>query len=66
MMDKRYEKILEMPHHTSATHKPMPLYNRAAQFSPFAALTGYEDIISDTAERQIQSFQEHEPQEYQD
>ena len=57
MMDKRYDKILEMPHHTSATHKPMPLYNRAAQFSPFAALTGYEDIILDTAERQIQSFQ---------
>ena len=57
MMDTRYDKILEMPHHTSATHKPMPLYNRAAQFSPFAALTGYEDIISDTAERQIQSFQ---------
>lgn len=66
MMDKRYDKILEMPHHTSATHKPMPLYNRAAQFSPFAALTGYEDIISDTAERQIQSFQEQEPGEYQD
>ena len=65
-MDKRYEKIIDSPHHTSATHKPMPLYNRAAQFSPFAALTGYEDIISDTAERQIQSFQEQEPEEYQD
>ena len=66
MMDKRYDKILEMPHHTSATRKPMPLYNRAAQFSPFAALTGYEDIISDTAELQIQLFQEQEPDEYQD
>ena len=65
-MDKRYEKIIDLPHHTSATRKPMPLYNRAAQFSPFSALTGYEDIISDTAERQIQSFQEQEPQEYQD
>ena len=65
-MDKRYEKILEMPHHTSATRKPMPLYNRAAQFSPFAALTGYEDIISDTAERQMRSFQEQESDEYQD
>ena len=65
-MDKRYENILDMPHHTSAIHKPMPLYNRAAQFSPFAALTGYEDIISDTAERQIQLFQEQEPDEYQD
>ena len=66
MMDNRYDKIIDMPHHTSAIHKPMPLYNRAAQFSPFVALTGYEDIISDTAERQIQSFQEDEPQEYQD
>ena len=66
MMDKRYEKIIEMPHHTSGTRKAMPLYNRAAQFSPFAALTGYEDIISDTAERQIQSFQERDTQEYQD
>ena len=65
-MDKRYEKILEMEHHTSATHEPMPLYNRAAQFSPFAALTGYEDIISDTAELQIQLFQEQEPDEHQD
>ena len=65
-MDKRYGKILEMEHHTSATRKPMSLYNRAAQFSPFAALTGYEDIISDTAERQIQLFQEQEPEEYQD
>lgn len=50
-MDKRYLKIIGMPHHTSATHKPMPLYNRAAQFSPFAALTGFEDVISEAAER---------------
>lgn len=46
-MDKRYEKIIDMPHHKSATHKPMTLYDRAAQFSPFAALTGYEAVISD-------------------
>lgn len=45
-MDKRYLKIIDLPHHTSATHKPMSLYNRAAQFSPFAALTGYESVIS--------------------
>ena len=36
-----------MPHHKSVTHKPMTLYNRAAQFSPFAALTGYESVIMD-------------------
>ena len=46
-MDKRYGKIIDMPHHKSATHKPMTLYNRAAQFSPFAALTGYESVIMD-------------------
>ena len=63
MMDKRYEKIIDMPHQTSATRKPMSLYNRAAQFSPFAALTGYEDIISETADRQISSFEEQESQE---
>lgn len=62
-MDKRYEKIIDMPHHTSATRKPMSLYNRAAQFSPFAALTGYEDIISETTDRQISSFEEQESQE---
>ena len=62
-MDRRYEKIIDMPHHTSATRKPMSLSGRAAQFSPFAALTGYEDIISETAERQISAFQEQESQE---
>ena len=55
-MDKRYEKIIEMPHHTSGIHKPMPLYNRAAQFSPFAALTGYESVISDAKEKYIASM----------
>lgn len=55
-MDKRYEKILEMPHHTSDTRKAMPLYNRAAQFSPFAALTGYESVISDAEEQHVASM----------
>jgi len=62
-MDKRYEKIIELPHHTSATRKPMPLYNRAAQFSPFAALTGFEDVISHTIEQQIQSFEHPDSKE---
>lgn len=62
-MDKRYEKIIDLPHHTSATRKPMPLYNRAAQFSPFAALTGFEDVISQATEQQIQSFEQPDSQE---
>ena len=52
-MDKRYEKIIDLPHHTSATRKPMPPLGRAAQFSPFAALNGYDEIISETAENSI-------------
>lgn len=33
----------------SKKHKPMPLENRAAQFAPFAALTGYDDAVSETS-----------------
>lgn len=46
---KNYEDIIELPHHVSLTHKQMSMRDRAAQFSPFAALTGYEDVIEETA-----------------
>ena len=36
----RYDDIIHLPHHVSKTRKPMPMINRAAQFAPFAALTG--------------------------
>ena len=45
----RYDDIINLPHHTSVTHTPLPIADRAAQFSPFAALTGYEDAIDETA-----------------
>lgn len=45
----RYDDMLELPHHESKTHPRMPRENRAAQFSPFAALSGYGDAISETA-----------------
>ena len=44
-----YEDIINLPHHVSKKHPPMPLENRAAQFAPFAALTGYGDAIEETA-----------------
>lgn len=49
-MDGRrdYEDIIHLPHHVSAVHPPMPMEVRAAQFSPFAALTGYGDAIRET------------------
>ena len=45
----RYEDILYLPHHTSKTKPRMSVSDRAAQFSPFAALTGYEDAVKETA-----------------
>ena len=44
----KYEDIIHLPHHRSKKHPPMPLVDRAAQFSPFSALTGYEDAILET------------------
>ncbi len=43
-----YNDIINMPHHESTVYKRMPMINRAAQFAPFAALTGYEDAIEET------------------
>jgi len=48
MMGK-YDRIIALPHHVSHKRSPMTRINRAAQFSPFAALTGYEDAVSETA-----------------
>ncbi|MDD6661869.1 MAG: hypothetical protein PUE72_09175 [Lachnospiraceae bacterium] len=44
-----YDDIIDLPHHTSKTHPRMTLYDRAAQFSPFAALSGYEAAVDETA-----------------
>ena len=44
-----YEAIVNLPHHVSARHPPMPIAKRAAQFAPFAALTGYDDAVAETA-----------------
>lgn len=47
--DHSYDDIINMPHHVSTKHPPMSLYARSAQFAPFAALTGYEDAVRETA-----------------
>ena len=44
-----FSDIMELPHHVSAKRRQMPLADRAAQFSAFAALTGYDEEISETA-----------------
>ncbi len=44
-----YEDIIHLPHHVSVRHSQMPLRDRAAQFAPFAALTGHEEAVKETA-----------------
>ena len=46
---QRYDDILHLPRPISPTHRPMPPLERAAQFSPFAALTGYDAAIAESA-----------------
>lgn len=45
----KYDAIIDHPHHVSKVHLQMSMINRAAQFSPFAALTGYDAQIAETA-----------------
>ena len=57
--EHRYDDIIDLPHHVSKTHPQMPLADRAAQFAPFAALTGHADAIRET-ERLVEERVEHE------
>ena len=43
-----YDDIINLPHHVSTRHPQMSMYDRAAQFSPFAALTGHDAAIKET------------------
>ena len=53
----RYDDIINLPHHVSSVHPHMSMYDRAAQFSPFAALTGHDEAVRETA-RLTDSFVE--------
>lgn len=46
-MKKSYDDIIDLPHHVSTAHPQMSLENRAAQFSPFAAVVGYDAAIEE-------------------
>lgn len=49
-----YDDIINLKRPVSKRHTPMPVENRAAQFSPFAALTGFEKAIDETADEREQ------------
>ena len=53
-----YDDIINLPHHVSKKHPQMPMWKRAAQFAPFAAVKGYEEAIE---EMNRQNEEEYEP-----
>ena len=53
-----YEDIIHLPHHVSKRHPQMSMWNRVAQFAPFAALTGYEDSIKEATQANESLFEE--------
>lgn len=56
-MAGKYNDLLNLPHHQSDRHPHMTIHDRAAQFSPFAALTGHRGVIEEE-ERQTERFRE--------
>ena len=54
-----YDDIINLPHHVSKRHPQMSMWNRAAQFAPFAALTGYEDAIQESAKENEIMYEEN-------
>ena len=52
----KYAHIIDLLHHVSKKHLPMPLAGRAAQFSPFAALTGLDEAIEETSAERIAGY----------
>lgn len=62
-MKDQYEDIINLPHHVSDKHPRMSMEDRAAQFAPFAALTGHAEAIRDTARSVAESFEKDEDSE---
>ena len=56
----KYDDIIDLPHHVSKVHPQMSIWDRSAQFAPFAALTGHEEAIAETARL---TNEWHEPDE---
>lgn len=48
------EEMLKLPHPVSKKHKPMSMRDRAAQFSPFAALTGFDEEIDEAGRKHME------------
>jgi hypothetical protein len=59
-MRSDYDDIINLPHYEPKHHPRMSMWSRAAQFAPFAALTGYDDAIKDTAQENADRIASYE------
>lgn len=55
-----YADIIDLPHHVSKRHPQMSMWNRAAQFAPFAAISGHDEAIENTKEKNQDYYQHHD------
>lgn len=62
--EHKYDDIINLPHHVSKNHPQMPPIDRAAQFSPFAALTGHDEAIKETARLNEERMEQDIDREY--
>ena len=56
-MNRKYNEIMGLPHHVSKTRPQMPMSDRAAQFAPFAALSGYDAAIKETGRLTVERIE---------
>lgn len=59
-----YDDIINLPHHVSNRHPQMSMWNRAAQFAPFAALSGYDEAIKKSDKENIELYEAKEEEEW--
>lgn len=52
-----YDDIIDLPHHVSKRHPQMSMHQRAAQFAPFAALSGYEEAIEEAERENAEKYE---------
>lgn len=57
MSKNNYDDIINLPHHVSSKHPQMSIEKRAAQFAPFAALTGLENTMDDARKEWVNSVE---------
>ena len=63
-MTNDYDDIINLPHYEPKHHPRMTMWSRAAQFAPFAALTGYEDAIKQSAKENEINYEKKDNDEF--